>query len=50
MDKRRREAAVKIKDMEERTGIARANIRFYESKGLLWTFYISPEGGWLWGG
>lgn len=26
---------MKIKDMEERTGIARANIRFYESKGLL---------------
>ncbi|MDO5783882.1 MAG: MerR family transcriptional regulator [Eubacteriales bacterium] len=26
---------MKIKEMEERTGIARANIRFYESKGLL---------------
>ncbi|MDO4173385.1 MAG: MerR family transcriptional regulator [Eubacteriales bacterium] len=26
---------MKIKEIEERTGIARANIRFYESKGLL---------------
>lgn len=26
---------MKIKEIEERTGVARANIRFYESKGLL---------------
>lgn len=26
---------MKIKEIEQRTGIARANIRFYESKGLL---------------
>ena len=26
---------MKIKEVEQRTGVARANIRFYESKGLL---------------
>ena len=31
---------MKIKEMEERSGMTRANIRFYESEGLL-----SPERG-----
>ena len=25
-----------IKDLEERTGLSRANIRFYEKEGLVW--------------